>query len=125
MRASSTCAVENIFTSAAAVSPKLLGSTTVACAGQVILTTAGSESGSTSSMLMVSWLIWPEANGVMGDDWDTADSVSVEVPSGAFNLLAGPTYLGGPTRLNGIFTSADSARSLHGVLTIVNESAYG
>ena len=62
---------------------------------------------------------------VMGDDWDTADSVSVEVPSGAFNLLAGPTYLGGPTRLNGIFTSADSARSLHGVLTIVNESAYG
>ena len=114
-------------TTAAAVSPKLFGSTTDGAAGQVTLTLAGRPSGSTSSMLMVScdWVIWPEASGVMGDDWDTADSVSVEVPSGAFNLLAGPTYLGGPTRLNGIFTSADSARSLHGVLTIVNESAYG
>jgi hypothetical protein len=40
------------------------------------LTTAGMLSGSTSSIFSWSWLIWAEAKGVMGEDWDT-------VPPGA------------------------------------------
>ena len=50
----------------AATSGKGLGSTTVGCGGQTILTTAGSVSGSTSSTFRWSWLIWAEARGVMG-----------------------------------------------------------
>jgi hypothetical protein len=49
------------------------GSVMVGCAGQMMRTMAGMPSGSTSSTLRWSWLTWPDANGVMGEDGDMAE----------------------------------------------------
>jgi hypothetical protein len=57
------CARANNCATAAATSPKRFGSTIVGCGGHVILMIAGMSSGSTSSTVNRSWLIWAEARG--------------------------------------------------------------
>jgi hypothetical protein len=74
------CARANSRATAAAASGKRFGSTTVGCGGHTILTMGGMALGSSNSMLMLSWLIWADARGVMGEDWDTATPWVVEVP---------------------------------------------
>ena len=60
------CARANNWATAAAASGKALGSIRLACSGQTIPTMGGMALGSSNSILMVSWLTWPEASGVMG-----------------------------------------------------------
>src|SRR5829696_7667680 len=61
-----TVAPANAVVSAVATGPNCLGSTTLGALGQVILTTGGMPSGSTSSTFRWSWLIWADARGVVG-----------------------------------------------------------
>jgi hypothetical protein len=77
---------------AAAVSGNVFGSIKLACSGQTIRTIGGLALGSSSSMLMVSWLIWAEARGVMGDDWDTVPPVGIEAPEPVVNTPTGAAY---------------------------------
>jgi hypothetical protein len=90
--ASTMCARANNVATAAAVSGKRFGSMIDGPDGQLIRTFAGSESGSTSSMLMVSWLIWPEAKGVMGDDGDTVTPHKSSRSRGALRTRTGTAY---------------------------------
>jgi hypothetical protein len=59
------CARANSRAICAATSGNRFGSTTVGCGGQTMRTLAGIESGSTSSIVRSSWLIWLDARGVM------------------------------------------------------------
>jgi hypothetical protein len=91
--ASTTCARANSCAICAATSGKRLGSTPVGASGQTMRTAAGRPRGSTNSIFRWSWLIWAEAKGVMGEDWDTAELAFRLGPGERLHRKPGPTYL--------------------------------